>query len=289
MRVERWRALAARVQGFVGAVNLWSRYEGSLATGSQGKQLYHVAKAIVGDLQKYAATSGTSFPPAALSSEGMKRLIEVTAPATGSVRADTSVAEAAILLQSLVTEIDFLLADHDAALRSSTERALLHLQWLIAADPEVRRKWIEAFHLGEPACEALGAAHLLWHGIYSFKAESGVVTDLVLGEPVDASKASVVEGLVLTEWKKAKTNADSISKVRNAEAQADLYASGVLGETELKTFRYVIVVSEHQLPMPADTVRPEYTYRHVNIACDPLSPSRAAPKLATKSNPQGTN
>ena len=58
-------------------------------------------------------------------------------------------------------------------LRARSERAFLHLRRLLAVDRDVRAKWKAAYEgkQGEVACEALGAVHLLSHGIYAFKVD----------------------------------------------------------------------------------------------------------------------
>jgi hypothetical protein len=85
-------------------------------------------------------------------------------------------------------EFDYLLSDSEAEARSMVDRAFLHLQRSLVADPIFAERWQTAFKKGEPACEKLGAAHLLQFGIYAFKADSaGERTDLILGGrvPID--------------------------------------------------------------------------------------------------------
>ena len=84
---------------------------------------------------------------------------------------------------------------------------------------------------GETHCEMLGAAHLLSHGIWGFKASAkGERTDLILGEPLtDLSEVeSTAEALVLTEWKVVRKSNELQDKAEEALEQAKRYACGVL-------------------------------------------------------------
>jgi hypothetical protein len=111
-----------------------------------------------------------------------------------------------VALAAFEAEITFLLAGRQEQIRARSERALLHLQRILAVDPDVSAKWMEAFNTNEMACERLGSVHLLSHGIYAFKVDAaGARTDLVFNEPPpDALLTQAVEGMVLTEWKIAK-------------------------------------------------------------------------------------
>ena len=65
---------------------------------------------------------------------------------------------------------------------------------------------------------------------------------------------------------------NSVEAVR----QAENYAHGPLAGNELRGYRYAIVVTEKQVEPPADELRDGVTYRHINIAVDPDTPSQAA-------------
>jgi hypothetical protein len=190
--------------------------------------------------------------------QGIKRV----APAVASVR----------------SEVGFHLADFGAAARRLSERAFLHLQRIIVVDDTVRSKWKSAFENGEVACERLGAVHLLFHGIWAFKvAAAGERTDLVFADrPLAAPEVEgVAEALVLTEWKKV-TSADELdAKAEQARAQAARYSSGTLAGIELASYRYVVLVSERHLHPPPDVPDAGIVYRHINIAVDPITPSRS--------------
>jgi hypothetical protein len=160
--------------------------------------------------------------------------------------------------------------------------ALQHLQRCLIVDEELAAKWQKAYDKGETECERLGATHLLWHGIFAFKANArGGCTDLVFDEPIDTVPRGV-EGLVLTEWKVADDEAAAAKKISVAREQANLYKGGVLAGIELRSYRYLIVVSQRRLRLPGDEELQKVRYRHVNIAIRPGTDSKSATKLAAK-------
>jgi len=73
---------------------------------------------------------------------------------------------ALVALAAFEAEITYLLAGRQEQIRARAERALLHLQRILAVDAEVSVKWANAFKDGETACERLGAVHFLYHGIW---------------------------------------------------------------------------------------------------------------------------
>lgn len=180
-------------------------------------------------------------------------------------------------LRVLQSEVTYLLADTEAAARNLVARAFLHLQRAIIADPIVRRSWQAGFEKNETSCERLGGTHLLLHGIWAFKAHSeGERTDLVLGEKLTLTPEveGAAEALVLTEWKRVRDTADLSDKANEALRQAKLYGSGSLAGFELRTRRYLVLVSGARLEMPPDRREANVIYQHVNIAVDPSVPSR---------------
>lgn len=271
-----WRALAARLNGFLASIELWQTATSHASNGMQDKLLFDRVRVLVADLDRFVQAAVGGLPAAAIKAFDDQRLRDIASPTSHGIMTAPMVMEAALRLRTIVAEVEYHLADLDEALRHLTERALLHLQWQIYSDNAVRQAWKAAFAAGETACEKLGATHLLWHGIFAFKASQRAITDLVLGEPVSASDSDrIATGLVLTEWKKVTARTDLPSAVARAEAQSANYATGVLGGAELRSVRFVIVVTEQQMPMPPDTPGQGFAYRHVNIACDPLSPSKA--------------
>jgi hypothetical protein len=175
--------------------------------------------------------------------------------------------------------VEYHLRDTEVVAVRLTERAFTHLQSLIVADASVRTAWEAAFASGEIACERLGAAHLLQHGVWPFKAHAaGGRTDLVLGEPLsDPSRVeSAAEALVLTEWKVARKQTEASVLAEKARAQAHLYAGGILSGIELASYRYIVLVSRDRIAPIADEVSDGVRYRTINIAVGPSTPSRAA-------------
>ncbi|MFQ5849850.1 MAG: hypothetical protein ACE5JU_04580 [Candidatus Binatia bacterium] len=180
-------------------------------------------------------------------------------------------------LASFRSQFSYHLSDLTAVARHLSERAFVHLKRTIVADPDERRKWKKAFQEGETACEKLGASRLLLHGIWAFKVNAqGERTDLVFGEPIkdldEIERTS--EALVLTEWKKAHSAVEVNEKLTEAKAQAARYAAGSLAGLELADYRYLVVVTERDQPMPVDDEEREIRYRKINIAVDPRPPSR---------------
>jgi hypothetical protein len=185
-----------------------------------------------------------------------------------------------VFLGLLTGEVTRLLSDRDLVIRLRTERAFRHLKQIIATDAEVQVKWAAAFGAGEVACERLGATHLLWHGIFAFKADgAGARTDLVFSEPIDGGLVARTDsGLVLTEWK-VSDGKDGLDKFEQARRQAEIYSAGALSGVELSGFRFAVVVSEKQLQaqqIPDDLLIGSVTYRHINIAIEPRKPSEQA-------------
>jgi hypothetical protein len=181
------------------------------------------------------------------------------------------------LLASFQAEFSYHLSDFDASVHRISERAFLHLQRSIVADPEFQRRWQCAYDSGEPACERLGAAHLLWHGIWAFKGHSaGERTDLIMGDRLDPSAAQgSAIALVLTEWKKVSHERGLDSIAKKARDQAALYGAGSLAGFELSTYRYLVFVSKNRLPQLPDRNEAGVIYRYINIAVNPATPSKA--------------
>jgi hypothetical protein len=82
------------------------------------------------------------------------------------------------------------------------------------------------------------------------------------------------EGLVLTEWKRASVDSESDRRFEEARSQARRYAEGPLAATELRGYRYVVVVSRRGVKVPADLNEGGVVYRHINVSVDPQVPSR---------------
>jgi hypothetical protein len=182
----------------------------------------------------------------------------------------------AIGLRGIVSEVDYVLADAEVRGRSIVDRAFLHLRRSLIVDDDLRKKWRAAFRKGgETRCEQLGAIHLLAHGLFAFKAaaQGGGITDLVLSGPVDTDEAGKAQAAVLTEWKVAKTEAERDKKLAVARKQAAIYAGGILAGLELRTHRYLVLVSPIVLRMPSNEEENGVTYHHVGLSLDLRGPS----------------
>jgi len=182
-------------------------------------------------------------------------------------------------LATFKSEFDYIIADTQIIARRITERAFIHLQRCIVVDADVRQKWIDAYKMHETKCEKLGALHLLWHGVWAFKADAtGGRTDLILNEPISATSIieSLADALVLTEWKLVKSPDELIVKIQEAQRQAEIYVSDVLGGVEIRNYRYLIMVSKKRMEMPDDIMKSGIKFRNINIAVDPDIPSKEA-------------
>jgi hypothetical protein len=182
-------------------------------------------------------------------------------------------------MRRVQAELADALAAPELRLAEATERAFLHLRRLIVASPDVGSHWQAAFNNDEPACEKLGALHLLQHGIYAFKANTPQDrTDLILGERLvlDEYELSALRGLVLTEWKRVTDPKQTASFTKQALTQAALYAGGSLAGTELRSTRYLVLVSRGYLPgLERAIAQDDVSYRIVNLAVEPASPHLA--------------
>jgi hypothetical protein len=178
------------------------------------------------------------------------------------------------------SEFEYLIHDSEIEGRNRTEVAFEHLRRMIAVDSEAREKWESAYAQNEPACERLGAVHLLSHGIFAFKVSSiDSATDLAFNEPLDDRSQIIrrsARAIVLTEWKLVRDTKTTNKKATEARRQTLEYARGVLGDAELKGTRYIVLVSKQQLAPVADVEADGVRFRHINIAVDPQIPSRAA-------------
>jgi hypothetical protein len=200
------------------------------------------------------------------------------------------------LFGTIKGQIDRLLSNTEITWKSKTERAFEHLQRLIVTDEPTRSKWQSAYNTeGEVECECHGGVHLLYHGIWGFKAYSkGERTDLVLGEYLGAElvKRGQETGsvLVLTEWKKIPKITHARNSPRYArelqsfrdsatgdvEKQVTLYRGGSLAAIELHSVCYGILVSWERVQVPAERSLNGYSLRFINIAVNPRSPSEEA-------------
>ncbi len=284
-----WNAISARIASLLDAGHFFAEIMKVNASDSYGgaKVLADSAAGVFHSLDAFANRHSGSLPrPAAQRLEVFLKAYRSTFESTPTVPGQNFefVQFRLTSLRALQSEMTYLLADTELAGRSLVERAFLHLQRAIIADRTIRNAWREAFDEGEPACEKLGAAHLLMHGIWAFKASAeGERTDLILGQRLEitAQIERASEALVLTEWKVVRDPvAELSSKADEAFRQAKMYATGSLAGFELSSSRYLIVVSKPRLEMPPDHVVGTVTYQYVNVPVEPAVPSVESKKKA---------
>jgi hypothetical protein len=281
--LQEWKAIAARIDALLQVTTLY--YQSTARVGADdyavsNSDIIPACRAIVGDLATFSKCYETFVPPAA--GPLLARLIDqLTYRLTNSQPTGLAGVQGMIVPLSVFrSEFEFHLRDVSAVVRNLVVRAFTHLQRLLIADSSVQAVWEQAYREDEPACERLGAAHLLAHGIWAFKAsEAGERTDLVLGTHlvVDAQVESAADGLVLTEWKRVVQPQETVKKAEEAVRQMRRYSESILAGFELVTDRYVVLVSHDLLAnVPTDFKESEITYHHVNVAVVPSVPSRVA-------------
>jgi hypothetical protein len=294
MLLEQWNALSGRIRGLVQAGRLFNDSQLKGSHGIIAKQLQQQIGTTLADLDEFSRAFARSLPPPAINAikscvrqdgEGVAGMLKYTSGSPPNQWHD-QIWAALVMLAAFETEMTFHLSDVQAAIRARSERAFEHLKRLIIVDTATREQWNDDLHKGgEVACEKRGAVHLLWHGIFAFKVNAaGGRTDLVFPQPVDGLSAQrFADGLVLTEWKVARSGSDDEIRKKFAEAcdQAKRYTQGVLAG-ELITTRYVVVVSRQPLPsepedrLDRDAQGREAVYRHINIAVEPETPSKGS-------------
>ena len=195
----------------------------------------------------------------------------------------SAVSRYVLALGCVRAEIDRLLHDPGPVIEATVETAFAHLQRLIVVDANVRAAWTAAHGRDEESCEKLGGVHLLAHGLWAFKADAaGERSDLVLGERLSALDSRALQasrGLILTEWKRVQasdTDAAIEKRAQAASSQLAAYGAGSLAAVELRSVRYVVLVSEKRIATRSDLVAADYRVRYMNIATNPATPSKAA-------------
>lgn len=285
-----WHALSARIKGIIDAgsffyIALHNSSEDSRSV--KKKILIKEAEKIVINLKYFSSKYQSVLPTSAFECLsdflGKPEIAEPTFFIPSRTWESGNVQFALTSLAAFQSEFNYIIADTQYVARRIIERAFIHLQRCIVVDDDVRNKWIMAFNAHETKCEKLGALHLLHHGVWAFKADaSGARTDLILSEPLPP--ATVIEGsadtLVLTEWKLIKSQSMLPSKIQEAHKQAEIYESDALGGIEIRNYRYLIMVSESRLEMPDDNIENGKTFRHINIAVNPGTPSTESKKIS---------
>jgi hypothetical protein len=277
--LDTWRLLSARIRGLTEAAKLDAvlRPNAPSATGSTA-YLFQQCDEIFRELADFNRMFADTLPKAAVSV--LDDAARLHAPLVQSSAPEPNrglTGNALVHLQAIESALTFSLSGTEERVLSLTERALQHLQRSLIVDDTLRKKWLEAFDEREEKIESLGAVHLLAHGIYAFKVNAkGAQTDLVIPDslPIDASRYA--SGIVLTEWKLARGPIEAPKKFREARKQAALYASGPLASVELRSTRYVIVVTKQGVECPPDEQADGVHYRNKNISLTPQPPSKAA-------------
>jgi hypothetical protein len=286
--IEQWSALASRIRGLTSAAELYSRFQAYHLEDmvGAGPYLRQQCAAAVESVEEFRRDFAESLPPEAIQciDHFLKRRL-ATAAKKPENREIEAARGAVVGLAVLEAEVSFILSGRQEQIRCRSERAFLLLNRVLAVDEDARGKWKSALKEGEVACEQLGAVHLLSQGIFAFKVNAlGARTDLVFNEPPDTpALARAVDGLILTEWKLVKPE-NAAGRYDEAREQAKLYKSGALAGLELAGYRYLVGVSESQLPfVPPDSVTSSgIVYRHINIAVEPKPPSKAAIRVGNR-------
>jgi hypothetical protein len=280
--LDQWHAIASRIRGLMQTGDLLAAgvNDRSGTAKECAKYLRGHLEAVVDTLDEFREAFKETLPPATEMALGS--FIEGVRPHVAPPKNETSdtiyrhVWTALVQLAAFESELMFLFSETQEPLRTRSERAFIHLRRSIAVDSDLRSRWQAALDQGEHTCERLGSVHLLLHGIWAFKVDAiGARTDLLIEEPNgdQLSPERFSDGLVLTEWKKAINESGANAAFEAARSQARRYKEGALAATELRRYRYAVVVSKHQVPVPADVVEDDVVYRHVNIPVDPRVPS----------------
>lgn len=284
--LQEWRTISARIDGVRDAAHLLSQFLMSNIAEVYGasRELGRGCADVLDLIRKFANDHADVLPRPV--SDRIAAYIADGRPAVfDAARTDLNATKSAIvMLLTLRAELEHMLTDQQEHIRSRTERAFLHLQRVLAVDPNIRSQWDAALKgKGETACEQLGAIQLLHHGIFAFKANAtGARTDLVFADLRDDFASLGLDGLVLTEW---KVGDDTNGAARFAEArmQMKLYQRGALAGPELTGVRFAVVVSQTDLKsVSADLIEDGVLYRHINVVVDPNTPSKQARKTRSK-------
>lgn len=277
-----WDGISARIKDLLNFGDLYYRFTeptGSDYYGISNNRVIPLARDIVEDVSSLLAKYPGVIPP-----NGKKAGAKLILEFQNDLRSAAGIAGVQGVLFSLSlfrTEFERCLPAAEIEERSLVNKAFIHLQRSLVVDEDLKARWQEAFKgtkNAETECEKLGAVHLLGHGIWAFKAHAaGERTDLIMNEPVKADEVGATGTVMaLTEWKIARDATAVQKKVEEAFSQAQAYKRGVLGGLELKSECYLIIVTEDRAKMPVPTVESGVTYKPINIAVNPSSPSKAA-------------
>ena len=280
--LDQWRALSARIEGLLEASRVFAHHYESAGRHDLfqviGKAFKPELASLHAELTAFARADH-DLPREAVAA--LRDYQEHERHWDGAVNGGQVAGVVPIAL--LRPRFEYAIRDAETTGRTRTELAFEHLQRSIAVDPGIRERWREAFSVDEPACEKLGAVHLLSHGIWAFKVHAGgAITDLVYAEPIQDELDQIqrtASALVLTEWKRV-TDPDELAEMaRQAREQTNRYKSGALGALELKRTRYVVLVTEREERPPSDQTTPDgVRFRHLTLAVNPQKASAVRPR-----------
>jgi hypothetical protein len=276
---REWEAIAGRIAGLqataamvIEAASVHGLSHESICSSALKPTLLEVLHA----LKAFAGVHQELLPTAAAAC--LRRGLDQVEKIKGDFTSWQSAIAVTAVVMGLNAEVSATLLDVEAAGRDRTECAFEHLSRSIVVDADFRERWQAAFREGEVRCEQRGALHLLQHNIWAFKVDAhGERTDLVLQERLDIDrKVEAAQALVLTEWKLAKEPGDVEGAAVAGRRQAAIYGASSLAAIELASIRYIVIVTERRAAMPADIVEGLVTYRFINLAVAPESPSAEA-------------
>jgi hypothetical protein len=285
-----WRAVAQRLDSWCATADAFLRHRASL--GQVAPLLSEAVDVLSSEADEILRRmDALNLPPALRDkiNHVERRLDRLMTSIRNKAPGNERVSFRWIALVALRTPLDEDLATTEEPRRRLVERAFLHLNRTLTVDRRVVRvRWNEAFDEGETECEKLGALHLLSHGIYAFKADAGSGrTDLILGEPLSVNEDVLsTAALVLTEWKLVRDDDDPVFKAREGKTQAERYANVELAGIELRSHRYVVLVSRRSITaqIPRMELDQGITTHYVNIVVHPLSPSDHSRRAASSTS-----
>jgi hypothetical protein len=292
---SEWEALSARIAAIVDAAGFLFQSVGTgtkdqpITTDTLLENCARTAKVVL-SLEGY----GKALPQKAWDALGRFKTLWANVKTPRGLIPSAQLQERVVVLASIRSELDHLLADHDEVIRSHVIRGFEHLQRSLIVDEHLQKRWLTAFRTsrkGETSCEQLGGVHLLLHGIWAFKASAtGERTDLVLGTKLAVNQDVIASthGLVLTEWKLIRKGDSAIKQKEEAKSQAKRYAGGSLVGFELASERYLVLVAEEEfaekdIVQLGDEKDGQITYKVVPIVLNRTSPSVFARSRSRKS------
>jgi hypothetical protein len=132
-----WAALATQIKGLLRAGELYGLFQSHRDADSYGaeKFLREQCVALVQLLEQFQRDFVDSLPSTAVAR--IDRFLGITLVQTVKNNATDSVRGVLVGLAAFEAEITFLLAGRQEQIRARSERTLLHLQRILAVDPDV--------------------------------------------------------------------------------------------------------------------------------------------------------